>query len=206
MTYFLPLLKRKQIILLGFLILCLSLVVFSCYPGDPISTSDSDTVTTVKEKNASFASKQSYARPDSVQFIDGENASDGDHQYDDEILAAIDRNMQAMGYNKVDDPDQADVHVLPMATTTEWQGTGCYPSWWCGWWSCYPGWCYPYQFTFTTGTIIVTIMDPNETNVEQTALWIAGLNGILGSGNAEARIDRAMDQAFEQSPYLKEGK
>jgi hypothetical protein len=202
-------LKHKQLAFPGLLSFGILVVFVSCYPSNPISVTEADTVTTFKEKNASFANKQSYARPDSVQFIDKGGDSDGDHQYDDDILQAIDRNMQAMGYNKVDDPDQADLHVLPMATTTEWQSAGCYPSWWCSWWYCYPGWCYPYTYNYTTGTILVAMLDPAQAagSEDITALWLAGINGVLSSGvDTKARIDSHMDQAFQQSPYLKEGK
>ena len=186
------------------------LLFISCYPGDPVGVTDTDTVTTFRKKEADFSTKLTYAMPDTVIFVKDDNSTDtGNHEFDAAVLAAIDRNMAEMGYSKTGDPDQADVHVLPMATSTEWVGGGCYPSWWCGWGYCYPGWCYPVAYTYKTGTILITMLDPAESNSSEdvTALWLAGINGLLSSGvNTRARIDRDINQAFRQSPYLKDGK
>ena len=65
------------------------------------------------------------------------------------------------------------------------------------------------SYTFTTGTVLVPMLARDEATSpdDVTALWVAGLNGLLANGvNAEARIDARMDQAFAQSPYLTAGK
>jgi hypothetical protein len=191
-------------------VLSITLLFISCYPGDSVSVTDTDTVTTFRQQEADFSTKLTYAMPDSVIFVDGDgNPVSGDHEFDTVILAAIDRNMSAAGYNKVNEPAQADVHVLPFSTTTQWVGGGCYPSWWCGWWYCYPGWCYPVTYTYSTGTILMAMLDPADSggSTEANALWLGGINGLLSSGvDSRARIDRDIDQAFKQSPYLADGK
>jgi len=198
--------------LLGLMVaLMLGIVLFSCYPGEAINITDVDTVTTFHRQDADFSKYKTYAMPDSVLYITDKDsvATDPDHKYDQVILDAIDRNMQKIGYQKMTDPRKADVHILPIVTTSTWVGGGCYPSWWCDWYYCYPGWCYPVSYTFTTGTVLVPMLARDEATSpdDVTALWVAGLNGLLANGvNAEARIDARMDQAFAQSPYLTAGK
>jgi hypothetical protein len=80
-------------IILFFVGFCL--VLASCYPGDDISVSETDIVTTFRNANADFATKQTYAMPDSVIYItDGDETPEGDPVLDQQILSAIERNME----------------------------------------------------------------------------------------------------------------
>ena len=180
----------------------------SCYPGEPLSPSDTDVVTTFRDKNADFSTKSTYARPDSVAYIvSKDSVTILEPSLARPILESIDRNMQAYGYTKVSDPDQADVALVAMASKTTWVAGSCYPWYWDWWWG-YPGWCYPVTYTYHTGTILIVMVDAQQhDNESHNALWIAGINGLLDNvSNAQARINRAVDQAFRQSPYLGEGK
>ena len=208
-----PLFKRNLISAgwLGVVLMVVGVGSYSCYPGGPLSVTETDTVTTFRQKTADFSKYKTYALPDSVLHVDrdGNAVEDPDRSSDRTILNAIDRNMQAMGFSKVADPNKADVHVLPMVTVQKWVGGGCYPSWWCGWWYCYPGWCYPVAYTYNTGTILIPMLDPSQAGgtEEVEALWLAGINGLLSKNvDTVARINARVDQAFKQSPYLKEGK
>ena len=196
----------KKIILV-LVALGLAAVIQSCYPGDSLGTTETDTITTFVKKDADFSQINTYAMPDSVAFItnDGVGVS-GNRSFDETVLNAIDRNMAALGFQKVSDPNTADVHVLPMATTTEWSGGTCYPSYgWC-YWYCYPGWCYPVTYTYTTGTILMTMLNPNQggnnATADADALWLAAINGLLTNSPSNQRINERIDQAFTQSVDL----
>jgi hypothetical protein len=201
--------NRKQVhyVMILISIIC-SLILISCYPGDAISPSNADIITTFKKSTADFSSIMSYAMPDSVIYIsnDGPEASKYPLQ-DQQILTAIKRNMLQYGYSKEEDPAQADVLVVALITSTKWVAGGCY-SWYWSYWYPYWGYCYPVSYSYETGTIFIIMVDPElGDGSAENAEWVAAMNGLLSSvSNAEARIDRNIDQAFYQSPYLGGGK
>ena len=53
--------------------------------------------------------------------------------------------------------------------------------------------------------MIITLSDPTSDNpINQTpATWIAAMNGLLTGSNDVSRVLEGIDQAFEQSAYLK---
>jgi hypothetical protein len=60
---------------------------------------------------------------------------------------------------------------------------------------------------YDIGTIVIDIWDIRRSDPvakQVPAIWIAALRGLLegSSADAEARINQAIDRAFEQSPYL----
>ena len=63
-------------------------------------------------------------------------------------------------------------------------------------------------YTYTTGSLVMAMSDPNNTD-DTTALWVAGINGLMSESSGidiSSRINKNIDQAFTQSPYLGEGK
>jgi hypothetical protein len=203
--------KSRPFAVAGIFAIAAALTLLACYPGDPISATDLDLITTFRNPDADFSTQQMYAMPDTLLYLskDGVESGSLDPAADQAVLAAIDRNMQEAGYQKVADPANADVLVVPLGTTTKWTGGSCYPWYWDWWYTPYPGWCYPVVYNYTTATLLITMVDASKTGNSGSveAMWIAGLNGILASGvNTTARIDQNINQAFEQSPYLKDGK
>jgi len=203
-------LSKKAILigLSGLMVITVTALLHSCYPGDPITPADTDVITTFYDPAADFASKNTYAMPDSVIQIEDpdKQAADISRQFDQLILDKIEENLESLGYERVLDPEQADVLVLPAVTSTTWLSGGCYYFW--SYWYPYPGYCYPVAYTYTTGTVVITMADPDATN-KRDALWIAGINGLMsesGAADISARINQNIDQAFYQSPYLGAGK
>jgi hypothetical protein len=181
---------------------------FSCYPGDPLTPADTDVVTTLYDPAANFAGRITYAMPDSVLQIADPDLKAGSisHQFDQQILDRIAQNLQQLGYTRVANPNTADVLVLPFVSSTTHVSGGCYYYW--SYWYPYPGYCYPVTYTYTTGTLVITMGDANATS-ETEILWFAGINGLMsesGTADISKRITNNIDQAFKQSPYLGEGK
>jgi Domain of unknown function (DUF4136) len=193
------------IVLTGFI----NLILASCYPGGDIAVSETDVVTTFRNEEADFSTKKTYSMPDSVTVItDEDETADIDPDVEQQILSAIERNMELSGFDLAADPDQADVLVAPLATSNSWVGGGCYPWYWDSWYY-YPGWCYPYYYTYKTGTLFIIMVDPEhaEDDSIENALWVSVINGMLSSSSeTEVRVDQDIDQAFAQSPYLSDGK
>ena len=203
--------KNGKILLLSLIlfVVSFSLLLTSCYPGDPISPSDTDVVTTFKNSAADFSARFTYAMPDSVIHLGKDGPVESESPaIDQQILSAVERNMAAAGYTPEANPDQADVLVVAVVRTTQWVTGGCYPWYW-GYYYPYPGYCYPVAYTYETGSLLIIMVDPERSgeNDPREALWIAGINGLLSSSsNTAARINSNVDQAFKQSPYLSDGK
>ena len=105
------------------------------------------------------------------------------------------------------------------------------PGWWWGYpgwgWGGWPGWGYPgypwypgyiSYYSYKEGTIVLEMVDgdsfrniadwveqPNDDVPDLVIRWLASIDGYISSNadyNAE-RAQRGIDEAFEQSPYLK---
>ena len=190
------------------------LLFAGCYPGGPDFTEDLDVVYTTFNPEYDFQAATTYSRPDQI-VIDVEIDNDGDTIYEfmkqiyaDQILQRIDANMANLGYQKVDVSANPDLLLMPAAMSST---TYFYSYWYCWWYGGYWGgwgWYYPPYYTvssYTTGSFIMTLSDPHSDNpINQTpATWIAAMNGLLTGNNDVSRVLGGIDQAFEQSTYLK---
>lgn len=184
-----------------------------CYPGGPDFTEDLDVVYTDYDDTYDFQSRSTYAMPDKI-VVDIE-IDDGDTNYvfmkdayANQILATIDQNMSALGYQKVDISDSPDLLMMPAGMKSTHYYYWYWYCWWYGGWYGGWGWYYPPYYTvssYTTGSLIMVLSDPNIDNPigQSPASWLVVMNGLLSGG---AEVDRVLDgvnQAFEQSPYLK---
>jgi len=194
--------------------------VASCYPGEISSIDEADLVLTFYDTTADFESNVTYAMPDTIIRIDDEGGSRAANPaIDAQILAQIEAEFTAIGYQRVAAGTPSDVVVLVTATRIDLDywftgGWWSYWGWWPGWGPGYgPGWAplYPwgpsYGGTQSLGTLAITMLDPNSSSVEDQeipATWVGAVNGLLIGSDASilARIEDLIDQAFVQSPYL----
>ncbi len=194
--------KKKVFYLIGIVYL-----MVSCYPGEIESYEETDLVYTNYTETFDFAGKGTYAMPDKIvkvtgNYIDGEDPEFIKEPYNSQILGKIENNMTALGWTKVDDPDDADVTLLPAAwtntTVTYWYDYWCwYYYYYCGW-----GWYYPYYSSYTTGTLVIAMISKDEQFVEPTSVWTAAINGLMSGSYDISRVNQTINQAFKQSPYL----
>jgi hypothetical protein len=187
-----------------------SLALWSCYPDGLEYYEDTDITYTTYDVEFDFSARNTYSIPDKI-VIDVE-IEDGDTTfvymkdvYAKPILQNIEANMANYGWTKVNISQKPDVVVTPAAM----KNTTVFYSYWYDWWYGYGwGWYYPPYYsisTYTTGTVIITMADPNVDNPinKSQAAWIMAANGLAsGTGNI-TRVTDAIDQAFVQSPYLK---
>ena len=187
-----------------------SLFVWSCYPDGAYYYEDTDITFTQYDVDYDFSSRNTFSLPDKI-VIDVE-IEDGDTTYvfmkpafATPILASIRSNMENFGWNEVDINNNPDVVVSPAAM----KSTKVFYSYWYNWW--YGpgwGWYYPPYYTvssYTTGTMLITIADPNVSNpVDRSEIsWLMVGNGLASGAGDVSRVTNAIDQAFIQSPYLK---
>jgi hypothetical protein len=184
------------------------MAALGCYPGvTDVSTFDS--VTTLRDTTAQFATATTFALADSVVHLAGEDEDQISRDHDALILQTIRTNMTNAGYTEVATPQSADLNVVVMVTSSTY--LAYYWDYWCsyyGWW--YPSWgCYYptywYGYQYTLGTILIGMSDNRQydPDLERAPLiWFAGANGLAGQGATAQRIQRGIDQAFTQSPYI----
>jgi hypothetical protein len=222
--------KRPPGSLVWILIIAILTILPYCYPNGPSSPEDTDLVGTSYDKNFNFSSVKTFSLPDTVVHLIGQGQEDilgRDH--DSLIINRIRGQMISLGYQEEppDTPDPADVVLLISASSSTNTGLFSDPAWWWGYWGWWPGWGvypgatvwgpgwgmgfpvgFPIYINYATGTLFVTMIDPENTDIEQKAIavtWLAAINSMLsGDGQDRAqRIKDNIDQAFKQSPYLK---
>jgi hypothetical protein len=193
----------------------------ACYPGGAETVQDLDAVTTQHDPSASFSTLRTYALPTSIQTVAAPHGTPLaiDHSADAEILARVASNLNAIGLRPVDPTTETpDVDVLVSATATRYVEYSSYAFYdlWPGWagfaaydgsWGVY----YPYAVSYATvidaGSLRIEMLDlrtPDPSTKQLTAIWNASFDGLLGSDPASLlqRIEKGIDQAFAQSPYL----
>ena len=196
---------RRPTIYISILVLALSLA--SCYPGGIEYYEDTDVVYTDYELEFDFLSMSTYSMPINVvkitgNVIEGEDPEFIKEPYNTQIINRIAENMADLGWTRVDDPVDADLVLFPASWTNTtiyyWYDYWCwYYPYYCGW-----GWGYPSYSSYTTGTLVMTMVADGEEYVEPFRVWTGAVNGLLSGANNINRVYKGIDQTFEQSPYL----
>ncbi len=215
--------KKNKFLFYGIFLL-IAVIMVSCYPGGAEYYSDTDVVVTDYD-SVFFATHtvKTYYLIDTINFMT-DKPEDVDHSYDQLILSTIKANLDEIGYVEVDTANSTPPDVLLTAsvttsTTEGWApGYPYYPGggWWWGypgwdWWWGYPGGYYPYYYSFSTGTLFITMGDPNHPieddkgDVKLPVVWGSAFNGMLSSSpqDMKKRIERSINQAFSQSKCFK---
>ena len=127
--------------------------------------------------------------------------------YADQILQMVADNMEALGWTRVDLEASPDLVLTPAAweTTTIYYYYDYWYWWWGGYYPYYPYYPPVYSYSYTTGTLLLNLKDPTitSTNGNLVNQWTGALNGVLNETFNTNRMTKLIDQAFEQSPYLK---
>jgi Domain of unknown function (DUF4136) len=199
----------------------------ACHPDSPTSESELDVVATAHDDTVNFGAIGTFVMPDSVvEIVPAESVATAlpfNHDYDRLILDGVASHMEALGYTRLATYDAANppdvvltVRGIAVRNTDVYVS---YPWWgywgWYGWPCCYgPGWGVGYPVVsvsqYDVGTILFDMWDSRRADLESEqgvipAIWVAALRGLVNQGSpadAPARIDLAIDRAFEQSPYL----
>jgi hypothetical protein len=188
----------------------------ACYTDYGLSIEEYDVVATQYDVDYNFTDKgrNTYVLDDTVRHLVREG-EEPDRKYDAQLLAKVEAEMAAKGFTKVDyDEDNPAPFAVTISTANRdvfnyyWGG---YPCW--GWWGC-GGWYYPpywggyVGYSYSSGSVIVTMVDLpgsiNDPEDNALAIWSGALNGVTNDSQANIanRIDSGIEQAFTQSPYL----
>jgi hypothetical protein len=200
--------RKKLFSLIGILS---GLFLWGCYPDGPTYTEDLDIVITHHNPDYDFSTKGTYALPDKIVEITG-NIKEGElPQYipqvnADQILQRIAYNMDRLGWTPVNYDESPDILLLPAAwdTTNIMYYYDYWYWWWGGYYPYYPYYPPVYSYSYTTGSVLMTMRDPNEIggNGKPIEQWTGVINGVLNDKFNASRVNSLIDQAFEQSSYL----
>jgi uncharacterized protein DUF4136 len=201
-----------------------SLGVAACYPGEIDSVAQTDLVVTFHQEGFDFQSNLTFDMPDTIVDVSVDSGGNSllNYSHQGEILAKIQQSLEAMGYTRVDATSvRPDVVVLVSAVGVENYVYYSYPwwpywGWWGGWYgpwgygansTYYYPWYPVYTTNFTSGSLFITMVDPDvpaPDPAQANAIWSGVINGMLEGTDSEilARINRNISQAFLQSPYL----
>ena len=179
-----------------------------CYPSGAEYYEETDVVYTNYDDTFNFGSKGTYSMPDKIvkitkELAEGEDPEFVKEPYNTQILKKIESNMTEMGYSRTADPASADMVLFPAVWTNTtiyyWYDYWCwYNPYYCGW-----GWGYPTVSSYTTGTLLMTLIADGDEYVQPANVWTSAVNGLLSGYYDINRVNKGIDQAFTQSPYLK---
>ena len=203
---------KKFIMLPLFVIVAL---LCSCEKDPDTDKLDNDyLVLTNYDSNTDFGKINSFYVIDSILIID--NQTDKPKYWKNEnsqkIVNAYNDNFISCGYTQAESGEEADVvFQLSYINTTYYFNNNVGP-----WWNSYPGywnwggwgWYYPFNFyyAYSTGSIIGELVNTKAPygSDKLTIVWNAYICGLLNGNNLSySRTMAAINQAFEQSPYLK---
>ena len=200
---------------------------------EALTPAETDVVLTIKDSDRDYGRYVTYALSDGIVDLcgvlpsgqdklpsfggaggrtgltDEEDCLDVPHQYDAAIIAALVKNMDKAGYQRVasldDNPDL--VVLLGVIARNNWQYQPAYP--WCDPYYSYNCW-YPvggYVYNLPTGAVVINVIDRNASATDALeSIWFASIQGLYATSSeltTEERIDKGVDTAFAQSPYLK---
>jgi hypothetical protein len=202
--------------------------LFACYPDETVTYSDLDIVVTAHDADFNFTNVKTYYLYDSVihlkDTLNPENNVDLSRQFDQNILDMVRQNMANYGYLLESDPEGNApdlIFTVKAMGTRNYFAYSYYPwyywDWGWGWyyksadyWYPYypPYWGGTYITSYEVGTLIFGLYDVRNATAATDSIpvvWNADINGLLGSTAAtlERRLEYGINQAFEQSPYLK---
>jgi Domain of unknown function (DUF4136) len=181
----------------------------ACYPDEITDISELDTVTTLRDTLTNFGTARTFVIADTVIHVPVED-DDISHADDDLLIARVRANMIEAGFVEIPDSPTALPHFyVNVAITTQqwvvidWIG-GCYYPWYGCWGWYYPT--FPYVYTYETGTVLAIILDRLRADDAQRRMpvaWVGAVNGVIDVGGEVDRALEGIDQAFAQSPYLR---
>ncbi len=196
------------------------LILAACHK-EPYRDSDNEyLVYTSPGKDADFTKYRTFYIADSLLVIgQGEKPFYSKTQAAKDLILAYRDNMQQRGFVYVADDAQADlgIQLTYIIKTEKFLSYYDSPYWWldypgywpAGYWGNWYGYYYPrpVTYTYTTNALLADIVDLTPVIMEDTPLeilWTSYIGGPAGRSYQSdvKRMENAIDQAFEQSPYL----
>lgn len=215
------------------LFLLLPFLISACYPDGAEYVDELDLVITVENPDANYSALSTYVIPDTIMFISNNENARLDEEVEQQILQQVNNRFQQNGWVASNAPASNGSDVLIAVSLLENVNLNIITGGWWNYWGGWPGWgyyppfppggyypgypgypgfcCYSGIYSYTTGTLIIEMVDPNEIPDETGSepepiplLWAGAINGLLegSDANLSSRLSRGLDQMFIDSPYL----
>lgn len=194
-------------------------ILAGCYPEpETVPLVDDLVVVTNFDPETEFSSYSTYTIPtDTIGFISN-NSNDtilvaAESGYPRPVLNALRAELDARGYTEVPQGEDPDIGVkvvvvnnLDIFQDFVYPGYG-YPGYYYSGYYGYGGWYYPpYVATYVqnTGVLIVELVDLKNRNANNQVkvVWNAYMGDLYTTVDLIPQTQRAIVQAFVQSPYL----
>tara|TARA_B100000809_G_scaffold32497_1_gene28379 strand:+ start:53318 stop:53947 length:630 start_codon:yes stop_codon:yes gene_type:complete len=192
-------------------------ILSSCYKSPDLGGLSSELVVATEVNPDIIFNEANYSKYFLVETINVVTNKPGDDSVPPaqaaKIIKQIEEEMNAKGYERIETSyDDPDVELGIIASVIRVTNTGQTCS---GWWGGYPGYYppwgggyYPYcsTYKYETGTLLVEMVDiKNAVSEEFETTWLSASFGVLSSyeDTNVTRSLRSIEQAFEQSQYLK---
>lgn len=204
---------KKNLIKL-FMMTLTGLSLAGCYPSGPDYAEELDVVYTDYDNQFDFKSKSTYSIPSKI-VVDIEENIDGSIDtvymkdvYAQPILKSIKSNMTKKGWTETTIDNNPDMLVTPAGISS----TTVFYSYWYDWWygGYYGGWgwYYPPYYSvssITTGSLVIVMASPKTDSAINSVprAWLTSISGVLSGDYNLSRVEKGINQAFNQSPYLK---
>lgn len=202
--------------------LALTTILLSCQKDPDWEEMDNEYVVyTQRDESFDANEHQYYFIPDSILIIGnfGEaiymNGRDAEN-----IIATVAQNMNNAGYTRVDNKEEADlgIQLSYVSNTSYFTGYTGSPYWWWGYpgywdpfywggWG-YWGYGFPITYSYSENSLLgelINLNTPKGDDIKLPVVWNMYINGeASGSKFYDSnRMLRGIDQAFQQSVYLK---
>jgi Domain of unknown function (DUF4136) len=218
-------LKKMKTLIRTFMVVSMTWGLFGCYPEGPEYVDELDIVYTNYDPSFDFKALGTFALPDNVIKLDGKDFKNNNGedipefvspQYAMPILNAIRDNMEDMGWTQVAKTENPDVILLPSVSKDthvyyyyDWYyWNWWYPGWNSRWGWYYSGYYYPaFRGGYSTGTLFIQMTNAKSGNPDNVpVIWSSEINGLVQGSSSYliSRINKTIDQAFLQSPYLQQ--
>ena len=204
-------------------LLMLILMMSSCYKApSPVDKDGEYLVYTYADEEKDFSKYTTFHIADSILVVDNNSLPVYDKsKFAVSIVDSYRKNMEGLGYVFTEDKDNADlgIQVTYIVETQNYIQYFNDPYWWMdypgywwtpGYWGSWDRWSYPYpvSYSVSTNTFLAEMVDLTSAEgdgKELQVIWNSFINGPQGSSlyNNLNRVQKAVEQSFSQSGYLK---
>ena len=174
--------------------------MMSCEKDPDLGQLDTNMVVyTDYDSKTDFGKFQTYFLPDSILEAGSHHATYWKDENAQKIIAAVEAEMNSRGYRRITDPAQkadADLGVQLSYIAQQVNVTT-------GWWA------YTVSYSYDTNSLVMEMVDlsdggkEGDEKAQLPVVWYAHSSGYqYYSGYNIQLMTEAVDQAFEQSPYI----
>jgi hypothetical protein len=194
------------------------LLALGCQPEpDNVKLLDQLVVQTNFDESADFSDYTTYSLAlDTIGFISNQSqdtllTSPGDGPLASTIMDQIKLNLDNAGFQQVSKSESPDLGVVAfIVNDVNLFQQVVYPDYYYpyDYYNYYSYYAYPYVQTYAsnTGALVIELVDLKNTTTDNKVkvIWSAYLGDIVSTIDREKQSAEGIDQAFIQSPYLKD--